>query len=135
MVIAALIAGSGMDAGVLGVIVILLIAGLFGGAYSGIGIFVAMRTGNAQAAQASFLIFFPLLFMAPAFAPMEVFQDWLQFIASINPVTYIMEGMRTLVLEDYEGQSLVWSFLSLFGFGAVTLSMAVFALQARTRAG
>lgn len=148
MLIAALAAGSGMATGVVGIIVILVMAGLFGGAYSGIGIFIAMRTGNAQAAQAGFLLFFPLLFMAPAFAPLEVFDDWLKWIATINPVTYIMEGMRGLVIEDYawplfeNGQvvgvkdppGLHWAFVSLAGFSVFTLTIASLALRARTRA-
>ena len=155
MLIAALIAGSGMASGVGGAIVILIIAGLFGGAYSGIGIFIAMRTGNAQAAQAGFLLFFPLLFMAPAFAPLAVFDDWLRWVATVNPVTYIMEGMRGLVMEGYswpvtEGGEIVfgpdglpetkdapalhWAFVSLAGFSVFTLTIASLALRARTRA-
>ena len=155
MLIAALVAGSGMASGVGGAILILVIAGLFGGAYSGIGIFIAMRTGNAQAAQAGFLLFFPLLFMAPAFAPLAVFDDWLRIIATINPVTYIMEGMRGLVMEGYawpvteNGQivfgpdglpltkdppALYWAFVSLAGFSVFTLTIAALALRARTRA-
>ena len=155
MLIAALIAGSGMATGVPGAILILVIAGLFGGAYSGIGIFIAMRTGNAQAAQAGFLLFFPLLFMAPAFAPLAVFDDWLRWIATVNPVTYIMEGMRGLVMENYgwpvtEGGQMVfgddgrpltqdppglhWAFVSLAGFSVFTLTIASLALRSRTRA-
>ncbi len=155
MLIAALAAGSGMATGVLGVVVILVIAGLFGGAYSGIGIFIAMRTGNAQAAQAGFLLFFPLLFMAPAFAPLAVFDDWLRWIATVNPVTYIMEGMRGLVMDGYawpviengemvfgpdglpqtkDPPGLIWAFVSLAGFSAFTLTIASLALRARTRA-
>ena len=155
MLVAALVAGSGMATGVPGAILILIIAGLFGGAYSGIGIFIAMRTGNAQAAQAGFLLFFPLLFMAPAFAPLAVFDDWLRIIATINPVTYIMEGMRGLVMEGYawpvtEGGQIVfgpdglpltkdppalhWAFVSLAGFSAITLTIAALALRSRTRA-
>ena len=155
MLVAALVAGSGMATGVGGAVLILIIAGLFGGAYSGIGIFIAMRTGNAQAAQAGFLLFFPLLFMAPAFAPLAVFDDWLRIIATINPVTYIMEGMRGLVMEGYawpvtEGGQIVfgpdgvpltkdppalhWAFVSLAGFSVFTLTIASLALRARTRA-
>jgi len=155
MLIAALVAGSGMATGVPGAILILVIAGLFGGAYSGIGIFIAMRTGNAQAAQAGFLLFFPLLFMAPAFAPLAVFDDWLRWIATVNPVTYIMEGMRGLVMENYgwpvtEGGQMVfgddgrpltqdppglhWAFVSLAGFSVFTLTIASLALRSRTRA-
>ena len=155
MLIAALVAGSGMATGVPGALLILVMAGLFGGAYSGIGIFIAMRTGNAQAAQAGFLIFFPLLFMAPAFAPLAVFDDWLRWIATVNPVTYIMEGMRGLVMEDYgwpvtengqmvfgaDGRPLTkdppglhWAFVSLAGFSVFTLTIAALALRSRTRA-
>ena len=68
-------------------------------AYAGFGLSIALRTGNAQAAQAGFLIFFPLLFLSPAFAPKEIFDGWLKFLATINPVTYILEGMRSLVLD------------------------------------
>ena len=165
MVIAALAFGSGMMAGAGGVVVILLMAGIFGAAYSGIGIFVAMRTGNAQAAQASFLLFFPLLFMAPAFAPKEIFADWLQWIATVNPVTYMMEGIRELVIGDTEAlreltremmsrgatpnaaqvrealgdgwsaERMLWAFVSLAGFAAVTLTMAVVALRRRAASG
>ena len=93
-----------------------------------------MRTANAQAAQASFLIFFPLLFMAPAFAPIDNFDGWLQAIATVNPVTYIMEGIRGITLDGYEGESLLWTFVSLAGFGAVTLTMAALALRSRAAA-
>ena len=125
------IQGDGMAGGAGAIILILLIAGLFGAAYSGIGIFVAMRTANAQAAQASFLLFFPLLFMAPAFAPIDNFDGWLQAIATVNPVTYIMEGIRGITLDGYEGESLLWTFVSLAGFGAVTLTMAALSLRSR----
>ena len=155
MLIAALAAGSGLATGVWGGVLILAMAGLFGGAYSGIGIFIAMRTGNAQAAQAGFLLFFPLLFMAPAFAPLGVFDDWLRWIATVNPVTYIMEGMRQLVIDGYawpvlengniaigadglpqtkDPPGLHWAFVSLAGFSVFTMTIASLALRARTRA-
>ena len=73
VVVAGLVFGSGMDSGPLGAIVIIILGGLFGVAYSGIGMAIALRTGSPQAAQAGFLIFFPLLFLSPAMAPKEVF--------------------------------------------------------------
>ena len=159
MLAAALIFGSGMHAGVGGVFVVLLMAAVFGAAYSGIGIFVAMRTANAQAAQASFLLFFPLLFMAPAFAPKEIFAPWMQAVATVNPVTYMMEGIRELVLGDYasaaavkaaggseqaiaaalgngwDGERMLWAFVSLIGFGLFTLTIAALAMRSRAGSG
>jgi ABC-2 type transport system permease protein len=71
ILLAGLITGSGFASGVAGALVLLLMAGLFGLGYAAIGLAIALKTGSAQATQASFLLFFPLLFLAPAFAPKE----------------------------------------------------------------
>ena len=127
-----LVMGAGMEAGIAGAVVFVLIAGLFGLAYSGIGLSIALRTGSVQAAQAGFLIFFPLLFLSPAFAPKEVFSDWLEVLATLNPVTYVLEGLRSLVLDGWQLDKLAYALLSIAGLGAVTLSMTLLALRTRT---
>lgn len=132
IVVVGLLFGSGMEAGLLGVVLILLMGGLFGLAYAGIGVAIALRTGSAQAAQTGFLIFFPLLFLSPAFAPKEVFSGWLEFLATINPVTYILEGMRDLVLGGSDVQSLAAAFGSIFGLGAFTMTLVLLSLRTRT---
>jgi ABC-2 type transport system permease protein len=130
--IVGLLMGAGMDSGIAGAVLFILIAGLFGLAYSGIGMSIALRTGSVQAAQAGFLVFFPLLFLSPAFAPKEVFSGWLEFLATINPVTYVLEGLRSLVLEGWEWDQLAYALLSIAGLGALTLSMTLAALRSRT---
>jgi ABC-2 type transport system permease protein len=132
ILVVGLIFGAEIEAGPGGFIVILLLAGLFGLAYAGIGLAIALRTGSAQASQAGFLIFFPLLFLSPAFAPKEVFDGWLEFLATINPVTYILEGMRSLVLEGWDAGDITKALAAIFGLGAVTLTMALAALRYRT---
>ena len=132
IMIVGLIFGAEIKAGVGGFIVILLLAGLFGLAYAGIGLSIALRTGSAQASQAGFLVFFPLLFLSPAFAPKEVFDGWLEFLATINPVTYILEGMRSLVLVGWDGDKIAKALAAIFGLGAVTMTMALLALRHRT---
>ena len=132
IIVAALaVFGARVEAGPLGYLVILALAAAFGAAYSGIGVAIALRTGNLQAAQAGFLLFFPLLFLSPAFAPKEIFDPWLEFLASINPVTYVLEGMRALVLEGWEWDNIAGAFASVFGFGAVTVALALWSLRAR----
>jgi len=132
ILIAGLLAGSGMESGVAGIVAIVVLAGLFGMAYAGIGMAIALRTGSAQAAQAGFLIFFPLLFLSPAFAPKEIFAPWLEFLATINPVTYILEGMRDLILVGWGLQSFAAALAAIFGIGAVTLTLTLMALRSRT---
>ncbi len=132
ILIAGLLAGSGMESGVLGAVTIIAMSGLFGIAYSGIGLSIALRTGSAQAAQLGFLLFFPLLFLSPAFAPKDVFSGWLEFLATINPVTYLLEGMRDLVLVGWDAQSLFGAFAAILGIGTFTMTLTMLALRSRT---
>ncbi len=126
-----LLFGSGMESGPLGAVVLVLLAGLFAPAYAGFGLAIGLRTGNVQAAQAGFLIFFPLLFLSPAFAPKEFFDGWLEFLATMNPVTYILQGMRSLILEGWEWKRLAEALAAIVGLGVFTLTLALGALRYR----
>jgi ABC-2 type transport system permease protein len=132
ILVAGLISGSGLKSGPLGGVVLIVMAGTFGLAYSGIGMALALKTGSAQAAQLGFLIFFPLLFLSPAFAPKEYFAGWLEFLATINPVTYIVEGMRALVLKGWDLEAMLKAFASIAGLGAFTMTLVLLALRSRT---
>ena len=125
------VAGAGMAAGPAGYLVILALAALFGAGYSGIGIAIGLKTGSPQAAQAGFLIFFPLLFLSPAFAPKEIFAGWLEFLATINPVTYILEGMRTLILDGWDASGLAAALAAIVGLFLVTSTLSLLALRSR----
>jgi ABC-2 type transport system permease protein len=132
IVTAGLIFGSGMESGPIGVVVMVAMGGVFGLAYSGLGMALALKTGSAQAAQLGFLIFFPLIFLSPAFAPKEFFAPWLEFLATINPVTYIIQGMRGLVLDGWDAGALAAAFGSITALGALTLTLVLLALRGRT---
>ena len=132
IVVVGLLFGSGMATGLLGALLIVAMAGAFGLAYSGIGLSIALRTGSAQAAQAGFLLFFPLLFLSPAFAPKEIFSGWLRFLATINPITYILQGMRGLILDGWDIGSLAGAFAAILGLTVFTLTLTLAALRSRT---
>ena len=69
--LAGLAFGAHIESGPLGAIVLVLLASLFGVAYAGFGILVALTTRNVQATNTSFLLFFPLLFLTPNFVPVR----------------------------------------------------------------
>ena len=125
------VAGAGLEAGIGGALLLLLIAMCFSLSYTGFAVSLALRTGSNQAVQLSFLLFFPLLFLSPAFAPKEFFSGWLEFLATINPVTYILEGSRSLVLDGWEPDRLLKAFASIAGLAAVTITMTVVAYNHR----
>ena len=106
VLLVALAFGMEMRSGVGGAVVLVLLAALWGVAYAGIGMLVALHTRNVQATNASFLVFFPLLFLTPNFVPFELLAPVMEALARINPVSYIIEGLRSLVLEGWVFQKL-----------------------------
>ncbi len=90
--------GARIKSGAPGVILLVALSALWGVAYAGIAIAIALKTKNVQTTNASFLIFFPLLFLTPNFVPLDLLAGPLKAIARINPVTYVITGLRDLVL-------------------------------------
>ncbi len=127
-----MIAGARIESGIAGALLLLLMSGVFALVYGAMGVALALRTGSPQMVQLSFLLFFPLLFLSPAFAPKEVFTGWLEFLATINPVTYVMEGMRSLVLTGWDGAALWKAAAAMGGLGLFTFTMTALAYRHRS---
>jgi ABC-2 type transport system permease protein len=125
------IAGAGMETGVLGALVIIGIGGVFSLAYSGLSVALALKTGSNQAVQLSFLLFFPLVFLSTAFAPKDVFAGWLEFLATWNPITYMLEAMRSLMIEGWDAAELGKGFAAIGGLAVVTTTLVALAYRYR----
>jgi ABC-2 type transport system permease protein len=106
VLLVALAFGMQVRAGIPGALVLVLLAALWGVAYAGIGMLVALHTRNVQATNASFLVFFPLLFLTPNFVPFELLSPVMEVLARANPVSYVIEGLRSLVLEGWVADKL-----------------------------
>jgi ABC-2 type transport system permease protein len=109
----------------------ILIASLFGLVYSGIGFGMALKTGNAQATQSMWFLFMPLMFLTTLFAPKEALSGWLEVAATVNPVTYILQGMRSLSLEGWDGADIGYCLLAIGAIGVVCMGSAFLALKGR----
>ena len=79
----------------------------------------------------SFLLFFPLVFMTPVFIPLEAMTDWMQVIATYNPVTYLLGALRSLVVGGWDWSELLKGLACLAGVGVVSVSLALAALRGR----
>ena len=63
---------------------------------------IALKTRSAAATNSGGLIFFPLLFLTPNFVPRDLLTRPMEIAATFNPVTYVMEALRSLILEDFD---------------------------------
>ncbi|MGI8864864.1 MAG: ABC transporter permease [Solirubrobacteraceae bacterium] len=117
--------GARVQTGVLGAVVIVLLSALFGVAYAGFGILVALRTRNVQATQSSFLLFFPLLFLTPNFVPFDRLSPLMETLARINPVSYVIVGLRSLVIDGWDLGKLAVCGLVIVGMGVILIALCL----------
>jgi ABC-2 type transport system permease protein len=120
-----LIFGVGIAAGVGGALVLILLALSISSAFACFGTFVALRAGTGEAVQGFFPLFFVLLFLSSAFFPRDLIeQDWFRTIATYNPVSYMVEGIRSLVITGWDTQALAQAFgiagIAIVGFLALS---------------
>ena len=70
-------------------------------------------------------MFFPLLFLTPNFVPRDMLTRPMEIAATLNPVTYVMESLRSLVLQDLDWASIWPGFLVVAVAGALMLALNV----------
>jgi ABC-2 type transport system permease protein len=128
VLLAGLALGARVQTGVLGALVIVLLAALFGVAYAGFGILIALRTRNVQATQSSFLLFFPLLFLTPNFVPFDRLSPLMETLARINPISYVIVGVRSLVIDGWDAGKLTVAVLVIVALGIVLTGLSLRAI-------
>lgn len=125
------VVGVSFETGVPGILVFMLLAGLWGLIFAGFPYAIALKTGNPAAVNLSFLLFFPFLFTTTLFLPQEAMTGWLATIADYNPITYLLAALRSLVSEGWEPVVLLRGVAAIFGVGVVSTGLAFAALKSR----
>jgi ABC-2 type transport system permease protein len=119
-----LAAGASFAAGVPGVLVIVALSMLITLGFGAIGLVAALRTGSGEAVQGLFPLFFVFLFLSSMNLPRNLIQtDWFREVATYNPVSYLLEGIRSLLVTGWDGEALA------LGFG-IAAAIAVLAMAA-----
>jgi ABC-2 type transport system permease protein len=79
---------------------LILIAG-FGLGFSGIALGLASSTDNPGAYHSMIMLLnLPLLFLSNALYPLESLPAWMRIAALINPTSYVVDGIRQMMLKD-----------------------------------
>ena len=127
LVLVALPFGVSVASGVFGFILLLVLAASWSVVFSGFVQLIALKSRSAAATQSGSLVFFPLLFLTPNFVPRDLLTRPMEVAATFNPVTYLMEALRSLILED-----LAWAAIGR-GFAVVAVAgIAMVVLNVRT---
>ncbi len=124
--------GAQFSAGVGGVGVLLLLSFVIGLGFGGLGAFLALRTGSGEAIQSFFPLFFVFLFISSMNMPRNLIEiEWFRIAATVNPVSYLLEGVRSLIITGWDAQALALAFGIAGTICVVALALAGWALPQR----
>ncbi|MFI6287538.1 ATP-binding cassette domain-containing protein [Streptomyces sp. NPDC051018] len=121
--------GMSPETGPAGLLAVFGLALLWGLGIAGYSAATAVITGNAAAAQAATLIFFPLLFISPALMPASELKGWIEVASAANPATYLLESMRGLLNDGWDAGQLAVGVGVGTGFAALMLAWAATAVK------
>ena len=127
-----LLMGVEVSSGFLGMVVLVLLTVLVALGFGGVGAILALRTGSVEAVESAFPLFFVVIFLSSINLPRDLIEaGWFRFIATINPVSYLVEGLRSLVTTGWDPQALLLGFGC--AVGIIVLSLAGAGASLRTR--
>jgi ABC-2 type transport system permease protein len=109
--VAAVATGVTIASGPLGALALLALALLIAIGFAALGGLVGLRSGSGEAVQGMFPLFFVLLFLSSMYLPRPLIeQDWFRTLATYNPVSYLIEGVRSLIVTGWDGEALALGF-------------------------
>jgi ABC-2 type transport system permease protein len=125
IVVLALPFGVRIASGVFGLLLLVVLTAGWAVVYAGFLQLLALKSRSAAATQSGGLVFFPLLFLTPNFVPRELLTRPMEIAATFNPVTYVMEALRSLILDDLAWGTILPGFAVLAVLGGAMLALNV----------
>lgn len=131
-IVVGLTAGVRFESGIAGIAVLLVYGALVALAFGALGAWLAFRTGSGETIQALFPVLFVFLFISSMNAPRNLIGvDWFRIAATLNPVSYMIECVRSLIITGWDWQALGLGFGFVIVLGIVSMALAARALRTR----
>jgi ABC-2 type transport system permease protein len=124
--------GVRLESGVAGGALLLVLEALIALAFASLGCWAALRTGSTEAVQGLFPVFFVFLFISSMNIPRNLIEaTWFRWLATINPVSYLIEAVRSLVITGWDAEALGLGFAVAGAMSAIGFALAARALLHR----
>lgn len=102
-----LAAGASVEAGIAGAVALLGVCLLMTLAFGAIGSLAAVFAGSGEQIQGLVAVVLALLFMSSMLMPRNLIEeDWFKTIATYNPLSYLVEANRSLLISGWDGEAL-----------------------------
>lgn len=125
--------GAQVTTGAPGFLIIVGLSGAFGVAFAGTSFIPALLSKSEQATSSFSLLIFPIMFMSTAFVPEALMPEWMQVFNDWNPITYLIEAIRSLMVTGYDWDVLGKAALALGIMGVILQTATLWAFRRLTR--
>lgn len=125
--------GASVASGIAGVAVLAVTASLVAIGIGAFSMAIGFRKGSVEEVQGYFPIFFTLVFLSSAFFPPQLTGGWFETLAGLNPVSWMINGLRALVITGWEWQGALLALGTASGLAATLVGVAALSLRARLR--
>jgi ABC-2 type transport system permease protein len=124
--------GVRLESGIAGGFVLLVLEALIALAFASLGCWAALRTGSTEAVQGLFPAFFVFLFISSMNIPRNLIEaSWFRWLATINPVSYLIEAVRSLIITGWNAEALGLGFAVAIAMSGIGFALAGRALLHR----
>jgi ABC-2 type transport system permease protein len=118
--------------GVGGALVLLVLSIVIAFGFASLGALLALRLGSGEAVQGIFPLLFVSVFLSSSSLPRNLIKvHWFREVATYNPVSYLIEGVRSLIIIGWDGRALALGFGFALLLLAITLGLASSAMKTR----
>lgn len=129
MLVILLAFGAPYHAGFGGTLLLFGLVAVFAMGWSGVGLTFAALTRNPRLLQSAFILTFPLTFVTTAQLPLNLLSGWYKTAVLLNPVTYVLEGVRSIMVTGFDPAKVLTAYIVAFAFLALTSTTALLAFR------
>ncbi len=128
------IMGADIAGGIPSALAVLVVAALLALALGSLASAIALRSGSQEVVQSVFPLVFVLIFVSSAFFPVSLMEGWYGEIAAKNPITWVVDPTRRLVVVGFDAGDAAEAVAITAGLAAAALAVAFLQLRRRVAA-
>lgn len=129
-------AGARVEAGVGGALVLvsLFLLAIIG--FGAFGMFVGLKSGSAQVVQTVAPVMTVFLFLSSVNFPRNLIEkEWFYWITTVNPLSYLVEGMRSVLVTGWDAEALALGYATAGAIIVIMLWASAMTLRRRLAGG
>lgn len=123
--------GLEVEGGLIGMLGLAVTCAVLAAGVGAISVAFALKTGSSEAVQGAFPMLFALLFLSSAFFPRPLLTGWFENVATANPFSYLIEGLRHQVISGFDVTELIAAVAVAAGILVIGLTVSGLALRGR----